>query len=363
MMSFTERRAWLVGAISMILIGAGVALAFSLPKFQALRGVYTVSAELKDAAGLQNGNEVRVAGVKVGTVKSIRLTDTAAQVEMEIEDGIDLPLETQLEVKLKTLLGQKFIDVQFPSLFLKSVASGREPVTAGYFQEGDVIPLEQTRVPFEIHQAATEGTNALKRIDKQALRKMLDVLAQTVGESKEELRAALQGLDAAGRVLAPKGPEITTLLRNLDSVAGTLSESGSDIDKILTRATSALGTLSDRRKELSAILAATNDFSKNFALLLRAVRAPIDVGTADLDTVLLTLEGELDTIGRVLEELPVAQKMFAQPLQFGRFVESHVCAVTTEDTCVPRGTPTSPGLPSKGTQPLPGEDALRGVTP
>jgi hypothetical protein len=45
--------------------------------------------------------------------------------------------------------------------------------------------------------------------------------------------------------------------------------------------------------------------------------------------------------------------MFAQPLQFGRFIEGHVCAVTSESTCIPSGTPTDPGIPSKGTQPQP----------
>lgn len=116
MISFRERRAWLVGVVSMAVIAAGLGFAFSINNVPALRGVYEISAELKDAAGLQSGNEVRVAGVKVGRVVDVRLTDTAAVIDLEIENGVDIPQETRLEVKLKTLLGQKFVDLQLPKI-------------------------------------------------------------------------------------------------------------------------------------------------------------------------------------------------------------------------------------------------------
>ncbi len=71
MRSFRERSPWLVGIVSLILLSIGVTLAFSVNRFQVLRGVYSISADLQDAAGLQPGNEVRVAGVKVGRVTGI----------------------------------------------------------------------------------------------------------------------------------------------------------------------------------------------------------------------------------------------------------------------------------------------------
>jgi phospholipid/cholesterol/gamma-HCH transport system substrate-binding protein len=351
MRSFTERRAWVVGIVSMLLIAAGVTLAFSVNKFEALRGVYQLSADLKDAAGLQPGNEVRVAGVKIGTVKSLTLMDHAARVQMEIQDDIDIPVEARLEVKLKTLLGQKFIDLQFPRSYLASVDDGGDGITAGFFEEGAVIPLQQTKIPFEIYQAANEGTAVLAKIDKKAVRRMLDALTDVVGTSKEELRAALTGVDQAGEVLSGKNDDIARLLRNLNDVSGTLAGGREDIGGILQRAGVVLETLAQRRQTIHTLLAATEDLTKNLAALIETARRPIEAGTADLNGLMLVLQEELDTIEVALEELPVAQSMFARPLAFGRFVETHICAATTEDTCVPGGTPSDPGLPSKGTQP------------
>jgi phospholipid/cholesterol/gamma-HCH transport system substrate-binding protein len=141
------------------------------------------------------------------------------------------------------------------------------------------------------------------------------------------------------------------LLRNLNDVSGTLAGGREDLGDILRRASVVLETLAQRRQTIHTLLAATNDLTVNLAELIQTARRPIEAGTTDLTGLMIVLQEELDTIELAIEELPVAQSMFARPLAFGRFIETHICAVTTEDTCVPEGTPRNPGLPSKGTQP------------
>ena len=361
MISFQERRAWLVGSVSMVIIGVAFGFAFNINRFQGLRGVYSVAADLEDAAGLQSGNEVRVAGVKVGQVKGVELRPGAARVFMEVESDVPIPRETRLQVKLKTLLGQKFIDLQMPEAFITGGSAGgsTEGVTDGMLGDGDVIPLDQTSVPFEIYQAATEGTRTLEGIDKQALRDLFDVLGGTIGESKEELSRALVAIDRAGKVLRPKSAGISRLLRNLEKVTGTLAASDEDIGGILDEGADVLETLAERRRTLSSLLAATNDLSANLGLLIEISRGHVRSGVADLDSILLTAEGELKTIETALDELATAQSMFAAPLRHGRFVEGHACAITIEDTCVPDGSPDNPGLPTRGTQPTAFAQVLR----
>ena len=354
MISFRERRAWLVGTISILAIAAGVAGAFSINRFEGLRGVYSLSANLEDAAGLRPGNEVRVAGVKVGQVKDVVLTPRAARIDMEVADDIRLPQETKVEVKLKTLLGQKFVDLQLPRSFVASAAGGDvDGTTERFLTDGDVIPMAQTSVPFEIYEAANEGTAVLEGIDKRALRDLIGVLGQSFGASKQELRRALVSLDEAGEVLSAKGSDISALLRNAEKATRVLANSDVNIEGILSRSAEVLGTLADSRQDVSSLLAATNDLAEDLGILIQVARGSIQLGTRDLNSLLTTAESELDTIGRVLEELPVAQELFGHPLSFGRFTEGHVCAATTEDTCVPHGTPQDPGVPQHNVQPIP----------
>lgn len=353
MISFRERRAWLVGIISILGIAAGLTLAFSVNHFKGLRGVYSVSADLRDAAGLQVGNEVRVAGVKVGRVTKVSLTPDSARIGMEIEKDIRLPEETRLEVKLKTILGQKFVDLQFPKGYVAAASGGNDPsgATAGYLADGAVIPRSQTKIPFEIYQAANEGTQLLSGIDKKALRRLLVVLSGTADRSKEELAHALGSLNAAATVLSPKSADISALLRNSKKVTASLAGSDTDIKGILDRASNVLGTLADRRQTITSLLAATNDLTLNLGLLIKDARGSIHLGTADLNSILITVQSESKSIDTALAEFGVAQEMFARPVSFGRFIEGHACAITTEDSCVPKGSPADPGFPVKGTQP------------
>lgn len=360
MRSFRERSPILVGVVSLILLTAGVSLAFSVNRFEGLRGVYSLAADLQDAAGLQAGNEVRVAGVKVGRVTAVSLRDDAARITMEISDDTQIPRETRLEVKLKTLLGQKFIDLQLPKAYVTAAAAGggAANTTTGFLKPGDVIPLEQTKVPFDIYQAASEGTATLAEVDKKALRKLLNVLATTVGTSKDELRRVLVAVNDAGSVLGQKSAGISKLLSNSKDVTRILADSDSDIDGLLVRSADVLGTLADRRANISSLLAATQDLAQNLGTLIQVVRGDISLGVRDLDSILLLAEGELGTIEKAIEELGVAQELFAQPNQFGRFIEGHICALTTEDTCVPDGSAEVPGLPIQGTQPSPSPEPI-----
>lgn len=362
MKSFRERSPLLVGAISIVLLVAGVSMAFSINRFPALKGVYTVYADLEDAAGVRSGNEVRVAGVKVGQVTGLRLTPDAARVKMEIADDIALPDDIRVEVKLKTLLGQKFIDLQMPRSVLAARGDGG-PIAgdAGLLSSGDVIPIEQTKIPFDIYQAASEGTAVLAEIDKVALRELLDVLAGTIGRSAGELERALVGLDKAGDVLAPKSVKVSRLLKHLEDLSGTLGEGSEDLDGILARSAEVLTTLAEERSTISSLLLATNDLGQSLGTLIQVARGDIDVAFADLNSLLGATEKELGALDRALAEFGIAQKLFGAPGRFGRFIEGTVCAATSEDTCVPDGSPQDPGLPVHGTQPE--RDALRRLVP
>jgi ABC-type transporter Mla subunit MlaD len=182
---------------------------------------------------------------------------------------------------------------------------------------------------------------------------MVVVLGDTVGASSDELNHAFVSLNRAAHVLAGKSPQISTLLHSTQQAAGVLANGGESLDSILQRSSRVLKVLADRRATTSSLLGAINGLSENLGRLIQVARGSVSAGTRDLNGILITAESELDTIERVLEELGTAQRMFAQPLSFGRFTEAHACAVITEDTCFPPGSPEEPGLPVHGLQPSP----------
>ena len=148
--------------------------------------------------------------------------------------------------------------------------------SGGFLEPGDVIPIEQTKIPFDIYQAANKGTQVLAEIDKEALRELLNVLAGTFEEAGPELRRAFVSVNDLGEVLGPKSAEIGRLLRNLNKVSGTLALSGDDLAGILDNSAEVLGVLAERRETISTLLAATNDLGRNLGTLVQIARGSIE---------------------------------------------------------------------------------------
>lgn len=73
---------------------------------------YTVYADFQSVAGLREGAEIEISGVKVGYVGKIFLTEDAlARVEMFIRDDILLPDDSTVSVRSRGLVGNKIISI------------------------------------------------------------------------------------------------------------------------------------------------------------------------------------------------------------------------------------------------------------
>lgn len=97
-----------------VLVVAFVFLAFAISHSGTSVGSgYTLYAKFAHIDGLSNGGDVRIAGVKVGTVTGERLDPKTfeAVVSMSIQDGVELPKDTGAEITSESLLGGKYISL------------------------------------------------------------------------------------------------------------------------------------------------------------------------------------------------------------------------------------------------------------
>ncbi|MBT3553878.1 MAG: MCE family protein [Rhodospirillaceae bacterium] len=105
-----DTRNILVGAVTVIaLVWVGV-LSFSSSKIEGGGSGTTIHAIFNRIDGLQVGDEVRIAGIKIGKVIGMRLdSDFAATVDMNIETDAKLPIDTSAAIHTEGLFGSKFI--------------------------------------------------------------------------------------------------------------------------------------------------------------------------------------------------------------------------------------------------------------
>src|SRR3954470_559460 len=132
-----ERNPVPIGAIGLAVILGLLFLAFNASSLPFLNGGHTYHADFADAAGLKKGDDVRVAGVKVGTVTAVDLAGAKVRVGLRVGSGIHVGPDTRAEIKIKTLLGQKYVALT--------------PTGTGTLA-GD-IPLARTQTPLDVTQA------------------------------------------------------------------------------------------------------------------------------------------------------------------------------------------------------------------
>lgn len=104
----------LIGAV--VLVAAGGFLVYAANTADVSvggAGGYELVAEFRKAEGLAKGSDVRVAGVKIGTVTGMTLDPQSykAVVSMTVRGGIELPEDSSAKITATSLLGDNFVAI------------------------------------------------------------------------------------------------------------------------------------------------------------------------------------------------------------------------------------------------------------
>jgi phospholipid/cholesterol/gamma-HCH transport system substrate-binding protein len=103
----------LVGAFVLIVALAFGWYAYSTTSMRGTRGAYELSARFDRADGLAIGTDVRVSGIKVGSVTAITLDPATffAQVRFALRSDVKLPEDTVAEIAAEGLLGGRYLNI------------------------------------------------------------------------------------------------------------------------------------------------------------------------------------------------------------------------------------------------------------
>jgi phospholipid/cholesterol/gamma-HCH transport system substrate-binding protein len=319
--NFRERSPVLIGIASIIGITLFMSVAFYIDRLPFINQSYEIKAEFANAAGIRRENQVRVAGIKVGQVKSIEIDGTKVVVTLEIENGIEIPQDAGAQIKLATLLGTKFVAIKG--------TGGSGP----FMEDGATIPLERTSVPYEIYQASKEGTGVLEDLDGDALNNLLVKLTEVVRGARSEVGHALEGLNELGGQLNAKEADFRALMAGADDLTKLLSDEGDEIVQLIDSSNDVLGALAQQREEIQSLLESAKVMSAELTAVLRENRGNVDSILADLDSALRVLEGNIEDIDMALKYAGPSSKYFARNFTQGRWGDIYTCVLIIPASC------------------------------
>jgi phospholipid/cholesterol/gamma-HCH transport system substrate-binding protein len=318
--NFRERSPAVVGIVSIVAIAAATTVAFFIDRIPMVKQSYEVKAEFKDGAGLQSENQVRVAGIKVGTVSDIELVEDRVVVTLEIDNGTEIPKDAFAEIKLGTLLGTKFVDIE---------GKGGGPL----LEDGDVIPIDRTAVPYEIYQASNQGTAVLEDLDGEALNEMLVELTKLTKVTQEELGVALEGLNELGTGLNDKDEELRSLLSEADDLTGLLNDEGGNINRLIDASNQVLGSLAQKREDVQSLLEVTKRMAADVSGLIDNNRQQLDSILTDLHRALIVLERNVEHLDVALRFSGPSLRYFGSLFTQGRWSDIFTCALVLSGSC------------------------------
>jgi phospholipid/cholesterol/gamma-HCH transport system substrate-binding protein len=98
-------------------------LSFTLAGLDFKQRSFGVHARFSSVGELKVGDPVKLAGVRIGEVKSIKLVDFAADAELAVDDGLQLPDDTIASIQSAGLLGDAYVSLS-PGASDHNLASG-----------------------------------------------------------------------------------------------------------------------------------------------------------------------------------------------------------------------------------------------
>jgi phospholipid/cholesterol/gamma-HCH transport system substrate-binding protein len=285
---------------------------------QANFGKKTYSAVLTQSAGLRAGEAVEVHGVVSGKVKKVAIEGTTVKVDFTVSKDIALGSDTTATVKVATLLGTHYLEV--------------DPKGGGSLP-GGTVPLAHTAVPYNLQDVLNEGSAKLEELDPVMLSKALAAAADVIGSSKDEIAPAISGVAALSDVIAKRNTQVAALLQAARSVSDQLTKSSPDIVELMKEATLVTQEITSRREAIHTMLVETTRLSQALTSVITRSRADLKPALASLDSAIRSLNKQSDVLTSALDELAPASRYVANALGNGPWLDLnvHAPAIPTDE--------------------------------
>ncbi|MFF8289784.1 MCE family protein [Streptomyces sp. NPDC016309] len=321
-----ERDPVTVGVVGLLLLAL---LALGAWKADALTGgTTTYTADFTEAAGLDEGDEVRVAGVKVGEVTGIALDGAKVRVRFEVDDTTWIGDSTTAAIAIKTLLGAKYLAV--------------DPLGTRPQDPATRIPTARTTSPYDVTQALTGLGDTIDAIDTRQLAESFRAISATFADSPPDVRSAATGLSALSRSVSSRDAQLAELLKGSKRLTHTLAGKNSRFETLLEDGGLLLGELQARRDAIHLLLTGARDLGTQLTGLVQDNKDQLGPTLAALGRVTGVLLKNRDSLDRTLALAGPYYRLVGNTLGNGRWFDTYVCGLVPRTYLTP-GTPPATG--------------------
>ncbi|MFF5841268.1 MCE family protein [Streptomyces massasporeus] len=307
---FRERNPVLIGAVGLTVLALLTVAAFNADRLPVIGDGETYSAAFAEAGGLKPGDEVRIAGVKVGKVEEVDLDGDHVKVTFKIKGEPGFGTETGASIRVKTILGAKYLALY--------------PRGRGRLEPGSEIPLKRTVPAYDVVQAFSDLTTTTEKVDTEQLAKALDTISTTFEDSPSEVRSSIKGLSRISRTVASRDKALRELLDHANGVTGVLADRSGDFTALVEDGDKLFKEISKRRNAIHKLLKTSAALGIQLSGLVQDNEKEIGPALKGLNTVVKMLERNQSSLDRSIKLLAPYVRVFTNTLGNGRWFDSYV---------------------------------------
>jgi phospholipid/cholesterol/gamma-HCH transport system substrate-binding protein len=309
--SFSSRNPTPIGAIGLVFLLVLLYGAFNAASLPLIGGGTTYSAFFTESANLKTGDNVRIAGIKVGTVEDVTI-DTArnlVKASFTVKDGF-VGDESTVDIKLKTLLGAKYLNIN-------SIGAKKQDA-------GKTIPVSRTTTPLDIYPAFTKLSNTIQDINTTDLSTAFRTLAEDFSGTPNSVRPVVTGLSRLSNTIASRDQALKTLLAATSKVTGTLADRDQDLQRLLSDGNLLLQELNARRDAIHSLFINTQVLSTQLRGLVADNQKTIGPLLNSLDKILTLLRNNEDSLNRGVSLLGPLYRVFNNAVGNGHWFDNYI---------------------------------------
>jgi phospholipid/cholesterol/gamma-HCH transport system substrate-binding protein len=318
-----ERNPISVALAGLAILAVIAALTYFSGNLPFIGGGTGYTAYFAEAAGLQPGNEVRIAGVTVGRVTGVSLAGNKVAVSFQVKDQW-VGNKTTAAIDIKTLLGDKYLAI--------------DPRGSAPQDPAAPIPLSRTTSPYDVTQAFGGVSQQIMKINTAQLARSLRTLSDAFGRTPPYVRSALRGLASLSASVASRDAAVTSLLSGARKVTGTLANESSRFQALLRDGNLLLAELRQRQAAIHALLVSTQALAIQLSGLVSDNQGQLGPALSALDKVTTILQHDQASLARALALAGPYYRLLGNTLGNGRWFDVYLCGLVPR-SYAPGNTP------------------------
>jgi phospholipid/cholesterol/gamma-HCH transport system substrate-binding protein len=271
------------------------------------------SAVFADASRLVTGQSVRVAGMRVGTVNSVKLQrDKTVVVSFDADPNVRMTTGTRAAVRYLNLVGDRYLEL----------IEGPEGTP---LPPGSQLPKDRTEGALDLDLLLGGLKPVIRGLNPQDVNALSASLIQIFQGQGATLQSLLSNTSGFTNALAEHNQTIQALIDNLRTLLATLTKEGDKFSGTIDKLEKLVTELAAEKDPIGEAIESLNDGTASVADLLADARPPL-AGTIDeLSRLATNLDLQKDRLDTSLQKAPENYRKLIRTGSYGSFFNYYIC--------------------------------------